>query len=133
MLKLVLDLRNFAGDVRVGWWKGANAGEGGRCFIPAILASEPARRLIAEPHRAKEEDGRKTLHDEWDDVLRIAFEVSVRAVVDPEGEHDTGSDEELIDTGQAAADGTRGVLRDWAKCWYESNTSLRLSTYCTMG
>lgn len=37
----------------------------------------------------------------------------VRAVVDPESQHDTGSDEKLVDTGQATADGTRSVLGNY--------------------
>jgi hypothetical protein len=52
------------------------------------------------------------LHDERDNVLRIARDVGVRAVVDPEGQHDTGCDEELVDTSQATADGAGSVLGD---------------------
>lgn len=117
VVKLVLDLSDLTGDVRVGSWKGANTGEGSRGLIPAILASEPTRRLVAEPHRAEKEDSWETLHDERDDVLRVALQVGVRTVVDPKGEHDTGGDEELIDASQATTNGARGIFGNWESSW----------------
>jgi hypothetical protein len=53
------------------------------------------------------------LHDKRDDVLRVALEVHVRAIVDPESQHDSGSDEQLVDTSEATTDGTGSVLRDY--------------------
>ena len=67
---------------------------------------------MAEPHGTEEQDSGKCLHDERDDVLCVACDVLVRAVVDPESKHDTGGDEELVDTGKGTANGTRGILGD---------------------
>jgi hypothetical protein len=34
------------------------------------------------------------------------------AVVDPKGKHNSHCDEELVETGETATDGSRGILRD---------------------
>lgn len=110
MVELIPDLGELAGDVGVRGRKSADAREGCGSLFPAVLASEPAGRLIAEPHGAEEQSGGETLHDKGNDVLGVASDVCVGAVVDPERQHDTGGDEELVDTGQTTADGTRSVL-----------------------
>ena len=48
--------------------------------------------------------------------MRVALDVFVRAIVDPESKHDTSGDEELVDTSEGTADGTRSVLGDWTGC-----------------
>lgn len=110
VVKLIPDLGELAGNVGVRGRKSADAREGCGSLFPAVLASEPAGRLIAEPHGAEEQSGGETLHDKGNDVLGVASDVCVGAVVDPERQHDTGGDEELVDTSQTTADGTRSVL-----------------------
>jgi hypothetical protein len=113
VVKLILDLCQLASDVRVSRRKSTDKRKDIRGLVPTVLTGQPTRRFVTEPHRSKQQHGRKTLHDERDDVLRVARNVSVRAVVDPEGQHDTGSDEELVNSGQATTNGTRSVLGDW--------------------
>lgn len=117
MIELLLDLGDLTGDVRVSGGQGADAGEGGAGLFPTVLTSEPAGRLVAEPHGSEEQDGWKPLHDEGNNVLGVARDVHVGAVVDPESKHDTAGNEELVNTGQATANGTRGVLGDYIDDW----------------
>ena len=124
VIELILDLGQLSSNVRVGRRQVANAGEDSRGFVPTVLTCEPTGRLVAEPHGCEEQHSRKTLHDQGNDVLRVAFEVRVGAVVNPESKHDSGSDEELVNTGQTATDGTRSVLRNYDVGQYNTRNSV---------
>lgn len=112
VLKLLLDLAKLVLDIGVVLGQVAELGENGAALLPAVLASEPTGRLGAEEHADDEQDSGDTLNGERDDVLGRILEVLVGAVVDPEGNHHAGDDEELVQTGEETTNGTGRILRD---------------------
>lgn len=106
------DLHELVVDVGVGDGEIADTGEGALGAFPEVLLGEETGGFVAEVHRDEEKDCREALHGERDDVLGSTGEVDVGAVVDPEGEHDAGDDEELIESCHAASNGSWGVFGD---------------------
>lgn len=84
-------------------------------FFPPVFCSQPPRRLGAKQHAEPEEQCRERLDRERKDVLDLALHVEVGRVVDPEGDHATRDDEQLVHAGEQTADGSWGVFGhvDW--------------------
>jgi hypothetical protein len=111
VLKLIGDILDFSLNILVRDGQVAHASKHSIGFLPAILLSQESRRFLVKSHAAAKQDSRKRLKSKWDNVdPSAAGQVQKRAVVDPESETGSSSDEELVETGKTATDGTRRVF-----------------------
>lgn len=111
-LKLLGHLVDLVLDVLAVGREATGAGQDDGGALPVVLAGAPTGGLGGEEHAGDEQDGGECLEGKRDDEDGVAGDVEQAAVVDPEGQHNTDDDEELVDGGQATADGTRGALGD---------------------
>lgn len=56
------------------------------------------------------------LKGEWDNIDSIALDVQLGSVIDPERQHDSSDDEELVNSSQSSTDGTRGIFGNIKRC-----------------
>jgi len=112
LLELVGDLLELLLEVGVFVGQLSEPLQHGLGLLPAVLAGQVSRRLVASQHQKEEEQRRQALHGERDDVLCRALQVQARAKVGPEGDQTTRHDEELVHAGEQPADSSRRVLGD---------------------
>lgn len=126
-LELLDDLGELLLEVGVRGREVTKARQHILALLPAVLAGEPAGRLVAEQHAEAQQQGGERLDREREDVHDLAGHVDVDRIVDPEGDHTTRHDEELVHARQQTTDGTRRVLahvqRVDGRCGTDSETS----------
>ena len=115
--KLTLVLKLSSDSLELGFHIGVVRGEGANLakhclgFFPSVLFGEPAGRLVGQEHADDEQHCWEGLHGKGDCVLGYSGDVKFATVVDPECQHDTDRDHELVQAGQGASNSSRGILR----------------------
>jgi hypothetical protein len=71
------------------------------------------------------------LKGEWDNIDSIAMNVKLASVINPERQHDSRNDEELVNTSQASTDGARCIFGDVQGCEHRCGlVGLLMSKIC---